>query len=211
MGPGTYPCTEELETVYEDGVPEEDVGEKAIRNGGPEKTGGDQNQEVTRKLRKQSSSVSLGGRRNQSTSALARQRNQSITSFGKCRNQSAPSLSKLRQQSVSSFNKDRKASNVDSLYSNKSSCAAHRYTIMFIVISFVAIVTYIPPWIFIIMETQDHEFWSALTYGESVTFLIIRRIYIINHVVNPVIYGLFDGRFRYTLKRMLCPKMNTNV
>lgn len=211
VGLGTYPCTEELETVYEDSVPEDEVGEKVIKNGGPEKPGGDQNQEVTRKLRKQSSSVSLGGRRNQSTSALAKQRNQSITSFGKCRNQSAPSLSKLRQQSVSSFNKDRKASNVDSLYSNKSSCAAHRYTIMFIVISFVAIVTYIPPWIFIIMETQDHEFWGALTYGESVTFLIIRRIYIINHVVNPVIYGLFDGRFRYTLKRMLCPKMNTNV
>lgn len=208
VGPGTNPCTEELETVYEDGLPEEEVCEKAIKNGGPERH---ENNEVTRKLRKQSSTVSLGGRRNQSTSALARTRNQSITSFGNCRNQSAPSLSKFRQQSVSSFNKDRKASNVDSLYSNKSSCAAHRYTIMFIVISFVAIVTYIPPWIFIIMETQDHEFWSALTYGESVTFLIIRRIYIINHVVNPVIYGLFDGRFRYTLKRMLCPKLNTNV
>lgn len=203
-----HPCTEELQTVYEDGALEKQVSEKVAKNGGTEKF---DYPEMTKRLRKQSSNLSLGSRRNQSSSALSKQRNQSNSSFSKSRNQSAPSLSKTRQQSVASFNKDRKASNVDSIYSNKSSCAAHRYTIMFIVISFVAIVTYIPPWIFIIMETQDHEFWSALTYGESVTFLIIRRIYIINHVVNPVIYGLFDGRFRYTLKRMLCPKMNPVV
>lgn len=152
----------------------------------------------------------LSSKRNESVPVFEKQRNLSTTSFSKRKNQSAPSFQKNRNQSVSSFKKDRKTSNVDSISSNKNSCAVHRYTIMFIVISFVAIVTYIPPWIFIIMETQDHEFWSGLTYGESMTFLIIRRIYIINHVVNPVIYGLFDGRFRYALKKMLCPKVDIN-
>lgn len=46
VGLGIYLCIEELEIVYEDGVLEEDVGEKVIRNGGLEKIGGDQNQEV---------------------------------------------------------------------------------------------------------------------------------------------------------------------
>ncbi|XP_061185275.1 uncharacterized protein LOC133193349 [Saccostrea echinata] len=198
----------ELDSVQENGVDVKQLLKKNIDNSCTEKA---ENQDaVTKKIRSQSV-VSLTNKRNQSVPCFGKQRNQSISSFSKSRNRSAPSLNKNKNQSVASFSKDRKASNVDSIYSNKNTCTAHRYTIMFIVISFVAIVTYIPPWIFIIMETRDHDFWSELTYSESVTFIIIRRIYIINHVINPVIYGLFDGRFRYTLKKMLCPKVDITL
>ncbi|XP_062586422.1 octopressin receptor-like [Saccostrea cucullata] len=79
-----------------------------------------------------------------------------------------------------------------------------RYSIMFMVISLVAIVCYIPPWTFVILEAKDSDFWRSLTFDEVQVFLIIRNLYIVNHIANPFIYGFFDPKFRREVKNLLC-------
>lgn len=86
----------------------------------------------------------------------------------------------------------------------KRTSTGRRYSIMFMVISLVAILCYIPPWTFVILEAKDSNFWRSLTYGEVQVFLIIRRLYIVNHIANPFIYGFFDPKFRREVKHLLC-------
>lgn len=86
----------------------------------------------------------------------------------------------------------------------KSTNSARRYSVMFMVISLIAILCYIPPWTFVILEAKDSNFWRSLTYEEVQIFLTIRRLYIVNHIANPFIYGFFDQKFRGEVKSLLC-------
>lgn len=80
----------------------------------------------------------------------------------------------------------------------------YRFTYMFMAISFLALVTNIPPWTFIIMESKDPLFWTKFKGWNFHVALFFRRIYILDHVLNPIIYGLFDLRFRKELKKLFC-------
>ncbi|XP_061184399.1 nematocin receptor 2-like [Saccostrea echinata] len=71
-----------------------------------------------------------------------------------------------------------------------------QYSLMFMVISLVSILCFFPPWIFMILETQDKTFWNHLSFQEAQVFNIIRGMFILNFVVNPFIYGFFDSKFR---------------
>ncbi|XP_062603221.1 uncharacterized protein LOC134264996 [Saccostrea cucullata] len=118
----------ELHTVQENDAQVKELLEKNTDNSCVERA---ENPDiVTRKLRSQSV-ASLSNKRNQSVPCFSKHRNQSITSFSQSRNRSAPSFSKNKNQSIASFNKDRKASNVDSIYSNKNTCTAHRIFVFF--------------------------------------------------------------------------------
>lgn len=86
----------------------------------------------------------------------------------------------------------------------KSASGGRRYSIMFMVISLIAIICYIPPWTFVILEAKDSTFWRRLTYEEVQVFLVIRRLYIVNHIANPFIYGFFDPKFRREVKNVFC-------
>ena len=88
--------------------------------------------------------------------------------------------------------------------SKNTTYSARRYSFMFMVISLVAILCYIPPWILILVESKNDNFWNNLTYSEAQVCSLIRRLYIVNHIVNPFIYGFFDSKFRHEVKKLVC-------
>jgi hypothetical protein len=71
-----------------------------------------------------------------------------------------------------------------------------QYSLMFMVISLVSILCFFPPWVFVLLEMKDKTFWNHLSYEEAQIFVIIRRMFVMNYVVNPFIYGFFDSKFR---------------
>ncbi|KAK3100435.1 hypothetical protein FSP39_019928 [Pinctada imbricata] len=90
-------------------------------------------------------------------------------------------------------------------YENRPvSHSARRYSLMFMVISLVAILCFIPPWILILLESKNDYFWNNLSYSAAQACSVIRRLYIVNHIANPFIYGFFDSKFRHEIKRILC-------
>ncbi|CAC5395294.1 CCKAR [Mytilus coruscus] len=69
---------------------------------------------------------------------------------------------------------------------------AYRISFMFMTISIVGFLAYLPSWIFILIETNNPEFWKNLPYVSFHIRLTLRRMYMVNHLCNPFIYGVFD-------------------
>ena len=77
----------------------------------------------------------------------------------------------------------------------------HKYTYIFIAISVVCIVTYTPRLILMIIETVNENFWFSFNEDSHLLpFLkILNRFYIINNIVNPFLYAMFDPKFKRKL------------
>lgn len=77
----------------------------------------------------------------------------------------------------------------------------HKYTFIFIAISVICIVTYTPRLTLMIIESADRKFWfkstSNLTLFPFLKFL--NRFYIVNNIVNPFLYAMFDPKFKRCL------------
>ncbi|XP_033735344.1 alpha-2Da adrenergic receptor-like [Pecten maximus] len=85
----------------------------------------------------------------------------------------------------------------------------HRCTYMFMTITLIFFVSYIPRVVLMLLESLDPDFWSSLSNSQIQLCYFLYRMYLLNHVTNPFIYGLFDSRFRSKAKRLLCPCMIT--
>lgn len=79
----------------------------------------------------------------------------------------------------------------------------YRYSYMFMVITVLFILAYAPRVTIMLIETLDTGFWDK-TDTEIPGFLFLYRLYILNHVLNPFIYGFFDTRFRQEVKNVFC-------
>ncbi|XP_033744304.1 uncharacterized protein LOC117330190 [Pecten maximus] len=87
----------------------------------------------------------------------------------------------------------------------KNPVEKHRYTLMFMLIAAVCVVTYIPSLTANIIQNIDSEiFWTEFTNGERALYIFLFQLYIFNHVANPFIYGLFDGTFRLEVRKLFC-------
>ncbi|XP_048752212.2 cephalotocin receptor 1-like [Ostrea edulis] len=82
--------------------------------------------------------------------------------------------------------------------------SVQRLSIMFMVISFTAIASYFPSWIFIAIETYKSNFWKEMSEPLFQICVILRRMYILNHLSNPFIYGMYDFAFRQQIQRLFC-------
>ncbi|XP_052086632.1 5-hydroxytryptamine receptor-like [Mytilus californianus] len=71
----------------------------------------------------------------------------------------------------------------------------HRFSIMFFLIILLFFITYFPIIALMIIESVITSFWDTLTNAEYVVVLCIYRGYLMNNVVNPVIYLIFDTIF----------------
>ncbi|XP_048768426.2 neuropeptide Y receptor type 5-like [Ostrea edulis] len=85
----------------------------------------------------------------------------------------------------------------------KNHFSTHRYSYIFISITFFFALSYIPTVIVSALESRSTYFWINQSYSALQIFLILRRMYIFNHIVNPVIYGYFDRSFRREVKKLL--------
>lgn len=78
----------------------------------------------------------------------------------------------------------------------------HKLTIMFMLITFVFLICYIPKVILLLIEGLDPNFWENFSDSERSAVLFIYRIFILNNVVNPFIYAFMDLEFRKEVKSM---------
>ena len=77
--------------------------------------------------------------------------------------------------------------------------AVYRYSYIFMAITVKAVISYIGPWIIVIYEST-----TSGADIEKMDLLILKRMYILSHVTNPVIFGLLDRKFRTALLEWLC-------
>ena len=78
----------------------------------------------------------------------------------------------------------------------------HKLTIMFMLITFVFLICYIPKVVLLLIEGLDPNFWENFSDNERSAVLFIYRIFILNNVVNPFIYAFMDLEFRKEVKSM---------
>ncbi|XP_060062870.1 cholecystokinin receptor type A-like [Ylistrum balloti] len=83
----------------------------------------------------------------------------------------------------------------------------HRCTYMFMTITLIFVVSYIPRVVLMLLESFEPDFWGLLSESRLQVCYFLYRMYLLNHVTNPFIYGLFDSRFRSKAKRLLCPRL----
>lgn len=91
----------------------------------------------------------------------------------------------------------------------KNPIEKHRYTLMFMLISAICVITYIPSLTANILQNIDSEiFWTEYTDSRRALFIFLFQFYIFNHVANPFIYGLFDGTFRLEVRKLFCKNVS---
>lgn len=91
-----------------------------------------------------------------------------------------------------------------SSHANKQRETIRRLSVMFMVISITAILSYIPSWAMIAIETYNTDIWDKMTSPVFHICLTFRRMYILNHLCNPFIYGIFDIQFRQHVRKVFC-------
>ncbi|CAC5408506.1 unnamed protein product [Mytilus coruscus] len=85
----------------------------------------------------------------------------------------------------------------------------HRYTFIFITITITYFITYLPRVTLMLLETTHADFWIKFQGKPSLHILIfLNRLHILNCIVNPFLYGIFDEKFKFHLVKLFkikCP------
>ncbi|VDI33408.1 cholecystokinin A receptor [Mytilus galloprovincialis] len=82
--------------------------------------------------------------------------------------------------------------------------AAKRFSLMIIVINVVFILCYIPQLALLLSLFFNRNFWIKRTEDELIIIAFIEQMMIINNIVNPFVYGMFDRKFRAEAKTLMC-------
>lgn len=73
----------------------------------------------------------------------------------------------------------------------------NNFTYMFITIIIFYLLSYLPTFIVILLATDEpFNYWYAMDIVTLNVIMLLRRSSIINHIVNPFIYGYFDIVYR---------------
>lgn len=87
---------------------------------------------------------------------------------------------------------------------NRNIIATHRFSIMFFIITLIILITYAPRLAIESIEAMDKNFAANFSDVDIALKGFFENLYILNAVINPMIYGYFDREFRVILKRKLC-------
>ncbi|XP_052058956.1 neuropeptides B/W receptor type 1-like [Mytilus californianus] len=79
----------------------------------------------------------------------------------------------------------------------------YKFTLMFMAITIIFLISFIPKIFFMVMEGRDSEFWEKLSSSERAGLRFLYRLYILNNVVNPFIYAFMDMKFRKEAKKLI--------
>lgn len=82
----------------------------------------------------------------------------------------------------------------------------YKFSLMFMVITIVFLVCYLPKVILMVLEGRNPMFWENFSSGQRAGVLFLYRFYIVNNVVNPLIYAFMDMKFRQEAKHLLTCK-----
>lgn len=82
----------------------------------------------------------------------------------------------------------------------------NNFTYMFITIIIFYLLSYLPTFIVILLATGDpFHYWYSMDIVTLNFIMLLRRSSIINHIVNPFIYGYFDRAYRkFFLECFVC-------
>ncbi|XP_061196790.1 uncharacterized protein LOC133205064 [Saccostrea echinata] len=89
-------------------------------------------------------------------------------------------------------------------HSLSTGAKAHKSSIMFIAITIITILSFIPTWIFVLFDSSDPGRWFRVSNTELQLFLFMRCLHAIGYTANPVIYAYYDRSFRKEIKAMFC-------
>lgn len=82
----------------------------------------------------------------------------------------------------------------------------HRTAFIMFLISLGFIVSYLPLLCILLIRTTDSTFVPSLSDEGRTAYKFFLRSYYLNCAINPVIYGLWDSRFRKHTKLLVCRK-----
>lgn len=82
----------------------------------------------------------------------------------------------------------------------------HRTAFIMFMISLAFIISYLPLLCLLIIRTANSAFVTSLDDTERTVYKFCLRSYFINCALNPVIYGLWDSRFRKSCKNIICKR-----
>lgn len=89
-------------------------------------------------------------------------------------------------------------------HSLSTGAKAHKSSIMFIAITIITILSFIPTWIFVLFDSSDPGRWFRVSNTELQLFLFMRCLHAVGYTANPVIYAYYDRSFRREIKAMFC-------
>uniref|UniRef100_K1QE87 Octopressin receptor n=1 Tax=Magallana gigas TaxID=29159 RepID=K1QE87_MAGGI len=113
----------------------------------------------------------------------------------KARQRQSVDLPSLQFDSLSD-NKPSQSSTKDFSRSRTFKESKINFNMMFFAIIVCYLISYTPTCIFLIISKLSPELWYNISAAEMIVFFILQRFYVINHVINPIIYGYFDMKFR---------------
>ena len=86
-----------------------------------------------------------------------------------------------------------------------------RINCMFILISIIVVLTYLPRIIITVFEMNNSDFWEQFLHDgnnenkELLIMVSIYRLYMISFFINPIVYSVMDLQFRKELRLCCCP------
>ena len=87
---------------------------------------------------------------------------------------------------------------------NKRRIPGFRISLMFMVITAVYIVCFLPKLIMMVWESRKPDFWQTMSDSEMGIFRFLYTLFILNNISNPFIYGGLDKKFQSELKKLCC-------
>lgn len=88
----------------------------------------------------------------------------------------------------------------------KHSFRKHKISLMFMIITTTTTISYIPRLALMIAEGVNEGLWETLSDKEFLIFICFYRLYLLNNVISPIIYYIFDTDFRNGFKHV-CRRM----
>lgn len=78
----------------------------------------------------------------------------------------------------------------------------HKTSIMFLSITVLFAVSHLPRIVLMILESKNEKFWDQLSGPQLRFCLFLYRVYLVNNILNPAIYSVFDKSFRKECKSL---------
>lgn len=119
-------------------------------------------------------------------------------------NEGKRKLSKSRSNSITSV----MSSMINRTLSRKSSILpklslGKRTTIMLFVVTVIYTVSFIPYMVLATVRALNPDFVRSMSTPSQMVYHLVKRSYLINSAINPIVYSLCNGRFRSKCKMVL--------
>ena len=92
----------------------------------------------------------------------------------------------------------------------KRTKAKNRFTLMLMLIALIYVLSNVPSLALIVVWKDDPEFWTVSDDAHFNFLIILRRLFLVNNIVNPFLYGYFDLKFRHKVAELFGLKSKTH-